>query len=252
MPARGPRSYVRGMTTPHDTLEQRPIGLHAADAGRNNRQVPGISWRSVGPDLAYLASGFVLTLFSFVLLLPLFVLGLSTAVLWVGLPILGFMLLVATWFARENRELLRRWGDPVLEPEYRWTARRRVLSMLLDAQAWRELLHGTLVTFPLRIVTFVVPVAWLGAALGGLTWFVWGIFLPREDYNGLTWLLVEGAGLDLGPNRYLAEAVTMFLSGLVLLVTAPLVARLCAGVDAAVGRVLIGGHPAVRSGGSIR
>ncbi|USQ79982.1 sensor domain-containing protein [Ornithinimicrobium faecis] len=221
-------------------------------AGHRDRRVARLSWRSVGPDLAYLTSGFFLSLFSFVLLLTLFVLGVSTAVLWIGLPILGFALLTASWFARENRELLRRWGDPVAEPVHRWSSRRRVLSMLLDAQAWRELLHGTLITLPLRIFTFVVPVSWLAAGLGGVTWFIWGVFLPRDDYNGVAWLLVHGAGLDLGSNRYLAEAGTMFVSGVILLLLAPVVTRLCALADASVARILIGGHWSAAGDGSDR
>lgn len=230
------------MTTQTLRPGRRPAGSRAHGGDRIDPGDRRLSWRSVGSDLAYLTSGFFLTLFSFVLLLPLFVVGLSTAVLWIGLPILGFTLLTATWFARENRELLRRWGDTVTEPAHRWSARRRLLSMLFDTQAWRELLHGTLIALPLRIATFVVPVVWLAGGLGGVTWFIWGVFLPRDEYNGIAWLLVHGAGLDLGTNRYLAEAVSMFLAGMALLVTAPLVSRVCARVDANVARVLIGGR----------
>lgn len=226
-------------TVPH----HGPAVTRPASGELGTDRTPRLSWRSLGPDLGYLTSGFLLTLFSFALLLPLTVVGLTTAVLWIGMPILGFTLLVATWFARENREAMRRWGLPVSEPTYRTASRRRVLSMLLDPQAWRELLHATLISFPLRLVTFVVPVTWVAGALGGLTWWIWGVFLPRDEYNGLAWLLVNVAGLDLGSNRYLAEAVSMFVAGLVLLVTAPLVARVCARLDVGVTRVLVGGHP---------
>lgn len=241
------------MTTQTFLRDRRPTGAHASVDSHHDRRVARLSWRSVGPDLAYLTSGFFLSLFSFVLLLTLFVLGVSTLVLWIGLPILGFALLTASWFARENRELLRRWGDPVAEPAHHWSARRRLLSMLLDAQAWRELLHGTLITLPLRIITFVVPVSWLAAGLGAVTWFIWGVFLPRDDdYNGVAWLLVHGAGLDLGGNSYLVEAGAMFVSGVILLLLAPVVTRLCALVDASVARVLIGGQWSARIDGSDR
>lgn len=240
------------MTTQTFLHDRRPTGVPTPDEHHLDRRVARLSWRSVGSDLAYLTSGFFLTLFSFVLLLTLFTIGVSTAVLWIGLPVLGFALLTATWFARENRELLRRWGDPVPEPGYRRPSGRWMVSMLADAQAWRELLHGMLIALPLRITTFVVPVSWLAAGLGGVTWFVWGVFLPRDDYNGVAWLLVHGAGLDLGSNRYLAEAITMFVTGLILLLTAPLVARLCARADATVARVLIGGQRSARVDGTDR
>jgi len=192
----------------------------------------------VADDLTYLTAGFFLTLFSFILLITLFVLGLGTLVLWIGAPILGLMLLTATGFARENRELLRRWGHPVAEPAYRG---RRPLSMLADPRAWLEALHGTLVAFPLRTTTFVVAVTWLAGALGGLTWFQWGHFIPQSEYNGLAWLLVHVAGIDLSGSRYLIESVLMFATGALFLVTAPVVTRLCATVDATVARALLGG-----------
>lgn len=205
-------------------------------------RTPPLSWRSLGTDLSYLSAGFFLALFSFVLLLPLVVVGASTVILWIGMPILGFTLLVATWFARENREALRRWGLQVPEPVYRTAGRRRLHSMLLDAQAWRDLLHGAVIGFSLRLVTFTLPLTWVAGALGGLTWWIWGVFLPRDEYNGLAWLLVNVAGLDLGSNRYLVEAGAMFVSGLALALTAPLVARVCARFDAGVTRVLVGGQ----------
>lgn len=198
----------------------------------------------MGADLAYLTSGFFLTLFSFVLLLTLLTVGVSTLVLWVGAPILGFMLLTATGFARENRELLRRWGDPVTEPRYRG---RRPLSMLADPTAWLETLHGTLVAFSLRTTTFVVTVSWLASALGGLTWFLWGHFLPQDDYNGLSWLLVQ-AGIDLPASEYLVESVLMFAGGGLLLLLAPAVTRVCATVDAGVARALLGGFGSAPEG----
>lgn len=207
-----------------------------------------LSWRSLAPDLAYVTSAFFLTLLGFLVLLPLFVLGLGTLVLWIGLPILSLTLLTATGFARENRELLRRWGSPVAEPAYEHGS-RRVIRRLGDPQAWLELLHGTLVALPLRIITFAVPVAWLAGAVGGLTWFLWGVFLPREGSNGPAWLLVEGAGLNLGSNLYLVEAVTMFLSGAVLLVLAPLVTRGCVALDAGVARAMLAGPVSQRWAG---
>lgn len=231
-------------TVPHHA----PAVTRPASEELGTDRTPRLSWRSLGPDLGYLTSGFLLTLFGFALLLPLAVVGISTVVLWIGMPILGFTLLVATWFARENREAMRRWGLSIREPAYRASSRGRVLATLLDGQAWRELLHATLISFPLRLVTFIVPLAWVTGALGGLTWWIWGVFLPRDEYNGLAWLLVNVAGLDLGSNSYLAEAGTMFVSGLILLVTAPLVARGCARLDAGVARVLVGGHA---TGGSV-
>src|SRR5699024_5490969 len=102
------------MTT--QTLARVPRTTTGAAAPAGGWTGPPLSWRSIGPDLAYLTAGFFVTLVSFILLVTLFTLGVSTLVLWVGAPVLGLMLLTATGFARENRELLRRWGAPVSEP----------------------------------------------------------------------------------------------------------------------------------------
>lgn len=198
--------------------------------------------RAVGSDLTYLVAGFALSVASFVLLVTLFALGVGTLIIWVGAPILAIMLVTATGFARENRELLRRWGSPVAEPDYRGRSGRRVLSMLADPQAWVEALHGTFVAFPLRIITFVLSVTWVTTAVGGLTWFAWGHFIPQGEFNGLAWLLVTLTGMEEPTSWYLLEASTSFVVGLVLLVLAPLVTRACVLVDSTIARALIGGR----------
>jgi hypothetical protein len=199
----------------------------------------------MGGDFAYLVPGFFLTLFSFLVLVPLFALGLGTLVIWVGAPILAFMLLAASGFARENRELLRRWGEDVAEPDYRRApdgGRRRLLTMIGDLQAWKEALHGSLVAFPLRITTFVASITWVAAGLGGITYFLWAVFLP-EGGQGLGQLLLRLADREVGVSWYVVESVTCFALGAVLLVLAPLVVRTCCRVDAAVARVFLTDRP---------
>lgn len=216
----------------------RPASVAPQPALRARWRTP---LRAVGADLTYLVAGFALSLASFVLLVTLFALGVGTLIIWVGAPILAVMLVTATGFARENRELLRRWGSPVAEPDYRGRSGRRVLSMLADPQAWAEALHGTLVAFPLRITTFVLSVTWVATAVGGLTWFAWGHFIPRGEYDGLAWLLVTVTGMEEPANWYLLEASTSFVVGGLLLVLAPLVTRACVLVDVSIARALIGG-----------
>lgn len=238
------RSYVAGMTTQTLAPHRPPGGATAVGSATAAGDHPGRgrpSLAGLGADLAYLTTGFFLSLLSFIVLVPLFTLGLSTAVFWIGLPILGFTLLTASGFARENRELLRRRGTPVADPTYRRSPRRPVLGLLLDPHAWLALLHGTLIALPLRITTFVVPVTWLAGGLGGVTWFVWAVFLPDEEYNGLGWLLSRLLDVDLSAHAYLVEASTMFIGGAILLATAPLVTRLCAAVDGGVARATLGG-----------
>ena len=49
----------------------------------------------LGRDYAYVLPGFFISLFAFILLLPLFTLALGTAVIWIGVWLLPIVLLMA-------------------------------------------------------------------------------------------------------------------------------------------------------------
>lgn len=200
------------------------------------------TWRSLPRDLAYVVSGFFITLIGFVILVPLTVFGIATAVVWIGVPVLGLALLLAGAWARENRALLGRQGTHLPKPAYRSPASglKQIIATISDPQLWKELLHGTLVAFPLRIITFVVSITWVATAAGGVTYFLWAIFLPDER-QGLGGLLSGLAGVDTGLDPYLLEAAVNFVIGVVFLVTAPWVIRLCTVVDGSIARVFLTG-----------
>lgn len=209
----------------------------------SRRTVPHLSWRSMGHDFAYLLPGFFLTVIGFVVLVTLSVLGISTLVIWIGAPILGFMLLTASGIARENRELVRRWGEDVAEPNYRRPRQgvaARLISVIADPQTWKDALHGTFVAFPLRITTLVLSLSWVASALGGLTWWVWGRFLPEDGY-GPTWLVETVTGTEFGASEYLTDSLLYLGAGVILMLLAPVVVRLCCRIDAIVARALLGG-----------
>ncbi|GAB3247380.1 sensor histidine kinase [Arthrobacter pigmenti] len=200
------------------------------------------TWRSLPRDLAYVVSGFFITLIGFIMLVPLTVLGIATAVIWIGVPILGFALLLAGALARENRALLARQGLPVADPAYRRARSRlkQIVGAISDPQLWKDLLHGTMVTFPLRITTFVLSLTWLAAGAGGVTFFLWAGFLP-DDGDGLGSLLFGLAGIGAGLDPYLLDAAVNFVIGILCLVTAPWVIRLCTMVDGSIARVFLTG-----------
>jgi signal transduction histidine kinase len=211
-------------------------------------------------DLAYVLPGMVLSALAFSLLVPLTAAGIGTAVVWVGLLLLPLTLLLASAFAGLSRARLRAWGAEVPAPRYRPQRRgvRGVLGIMADPRRWLDLLFETLVAFPLRLVTFVLAVTWVGGALGGLTYWFWGLFLPHSDGDGAlaTLLLVDVSGLlapaDAG-QRYLIDAIGNAVLGLVFLVSLPPVIRGCALLDALTTQAALsgGGHPGTGSTGTV-
>ncbi|WP_218711976.1 sensor domain-containing protein [Arthrobacter sp. BF1] len=197
------------------------------------------TWRQIGSDLAYILPGFFVSLASFTALVALFTLGLSTLIIWVGLPVLVACLATARWFADINRAALRRWAGEIPPVHYRNQHKYSVSGMfknLADPQLWKDFIHGFLVTFPLRTATFCVAITVLAAALGGLTQWFWMGFLPEGNTP-----LAQLIGLDiyLGVSPETAESWLGLAYGAVLLLLLPFITHLLAVADAALTRTLL-------------
>ena len=219
---------------PADT--HRPVGRFAALRRITER---------VGHDSAYVFPGFFISLFAFIVLVPLFAFSVGTIIIWVGALLLPLTLLLSRAFAQLSRTRLRLWGAPLATPAYRprqpgvfgW------VKSVADPRSWLDLVFETLIAFPLQTVTFVIAVTWWAGALGGLTYLAWGVFLPAED-TGLLELIVSaltGDALTLAPGLvFLLEVVVRFVIGLVLLLALPWIMRGLAHLDAVVTTAALG------------
>lgn len=197
------------------------------------------TWRRIGADLAYILPGFLVSLASFIVLVTMLSLGASLLVVWIGLPLLVLCLAVARWFAGVNRAALRRWAGDIPPVHYRPRQKRTVGGMfrsLGDPQPWKDLVHGIVVSFAFRIASFSVAVSWLAAALGGLTQWFWGRFLPADNTPLASYLGVD-RWLGVGPAA--AEGWLGLGYGVVLLVLFPFITHLLAATDAAMARALL-------------
>ncbi|MBB1242519.1 sensor domain-containing protein [Streptomyces durbertensis] len=193
---------------------------------------PGRFWR----DVAYLLAGLPIGVVAFVLAVTGFTLGVGTVVVWIGLPVLVGTLVVARWFAATERwRVASTTGRPLPAPVYRRVAGdgpARHLRVLLDPQAWRDLLHMVL-AFPLRVVGFVVATVWTIGGFGGLTYALWSWSLPRgEDNVGL-------AELMFGTSSRLADVGVHTGIGVVLLLTAVPALRALTATQAGLARLLL-------------
>lgn len=197
------------------------------------------TWRQIGADLAYILPGFFLSLVSFVALVALFSLGLSTIVIWIGLPILVACLATARGFANVNRSALRRWAGDIPPVHYRERHSFSIGGMfknLADPQLWKDFIHGFLVTFPLRTFTFCLSIVWLGVIAGGLTKWFWRIYLPEDDTD-LASILGLDTLLNMSPGD--AQAVLEVVLAVVFLLALPFITHLLATADAAATRALL-------------
>ena len=195
-------------------------------------------WRRLGTDSAYVLGGFPIALAAFVLVVTGLALGVTLAVVWIGVPTLVGTLFLARGFASlERRRLPAVLGRQSPEPVYR-SARpgdpvvRRLLVPLRDPQYWLDALHGVL-HLVVASVTWSVVVTWWAGALGGLSYAAWAWSLPDgPDDHDVPELIGLGPGLPV-------KIVFYGVTGLVLLVTLPAVVRAMALLEAWLGRVLL-------------
>jgi signal transduction histidine kinase len=191
----------------------------------------------VGRRFGYHFTGLFLAVPAFSLGIAGFAAGIGTFVVWVGIPILAATLVVSRWFADlERRSTELALGRPLPPHHYKEPEGgifRRMVGRLGDAQSWRDLLHA-IVGFPVRIVTFVLAVAWVIGGLGGLLAFTWQWSLPIDDDGGggLYWLLT---GLY---SPFFEQALDTVI-GAVMLAMAPMVLSLLTGVRAGLATALL-------------
>ncbi|MGY0234913.1 sensor histidine kinase [Longispora urticae] len=195
--------------------------------------------RHIGRDATYLLTGFPIAVFSFVVLLTLFVVGVSTLVAFVGIPVLAVALLSARTFADLERVRLGQvLGHPVprphytrAQPEHGWF--KRMTTPLRSGQSWLDLLHG-IINFPIAITTFCVTVSFWAAAAGGVTYWFWGRFLPDgdEDFDPVVKYTI---GADTPGNRILVYSII----GVLFFLITPFVQRGLATLQAGVSQTLL-------------
>lgn len=217
--------------------------------------------RQLARHYAYVLPGLPIALFSLSLLLSLTAASIVTSVIWLGALLMPITLLLASGFAELSRNRLRLWGAAVEPVRYRPTGPGPLglLRVLLDPRRWLDLVFETLISFPLRLVTFLVTLVWTVGAAAGLTYFFWSLFLP-EERSVIRLLHLAGSGLvpQSPVAQYLIDAGAHFLLGAALALSLPTVLRAAAGLDGLLTTALLGdggrgelfGHRLTRPGTS--
>jgi two-component system phosphate regulon sensor histidine kinase PhoR len=130
-------------------------------------------------NLLYLFLAFPLGIFYFVLLITGISLGISTAIIWIGLPILLLTVVIWRGFAAFERALVRHWlhvpisfiSPPAMAGVSWW---KRLTTHLSTPTTWTGLVYLFL-EFPFGILSFTLVVTLLSLSLG-LT-FIWLAYL---------------------------------------------------------------------------
>lgn len=186
--------------------------------------------RAIGRDYRLLLVGFPFSLAAFAVLMPMFSLSIGTLIIWVGALLLPVTLQLASYFAEGSRSRARVWGADLAPAQYavRGPGLSGFLSRVKDSRRWLDLAFETLIAFPLRIFNFTVALCWGIAAVGEITFPLWGGFLPKDNLSlgALTAQWLSGGSFSaVSHEPFWIEAVLNLATGCVLLLTLPLVLR---------------------------
>ena len=212
-------------------------------------------WHNLGRDAILVLPGFFISLIGFIVLITMFSVSIATLIIWIGALLLPLTLYVATGFANLSRARARQWGAPIAEVVHR--PRGRGISgwfgVMAEGRRWLDLLFEMVFALPIRLFTFSVVIPWFFGALGGITYFFWGRFLPYDNTDLISLIAAWWNDTPLVDLGFGAEATFQFISGLILLVTFPFVLHAMARLEiAAITAGLAPGHDEVTAAGKAR
>jgi hypothetical protein len=188
----------------------------------------------VAGSLVYLVMNLGVGIAAFTALVTLFAVGIGTAVVWVGLPVLALAVLLCRGGAQVERArvyaLLNAYiavPHSSLPEKGRWKARVR------DGATWRALVYFILL-LPIGIAEFTVVVSLWATALGMLFLPVYYRWLPDGAYKFWDWdrpaYVVDST----------VEALPFAALGLLVLAVALVVTRWLGAAHARFARALLG------------
>lgn len=236
-----PNTYPENVPRPADPLTQP----HPHQAPAPARSWWSRMWRNMARDSVLVLPGLFISLIAFPVLIGLFFTSIATLIIWIGALLLPLTLIVATGFANLSRARARQWGAPIAEVVHRPLARgiRGWIGAMADGRRWLDLLFETVFAFPIRLFTFSVSVSWFFGAVGGLTYFFWGRFLPDGNTELIELIVAASNDTSMVDLEFGAIATFQFIAGLILFLTFPFVLHALARLEiAAITAGLAPGH----------
>lgn len=209
-------------------------------------------WRRTPRAAAFAVVIVPLGLVGLALLATVLSLGLSLAVLVIGMPIIAASLMLAARFGRATMNLIA-WADGssagyVPEAPTAGADRglwARSIRVIRDPRGWRALVHGILLSPVLAIFTMSAAIAWIAIAVGGPTYWAWQRFLPESDGLWGHHVAASAPWIFGGMDAVAVQSVLYAVAGIVALVSLPIVLSGLVAMNGAVARALLG--PQVQS-----
>ncbi|WP_030158260.1 sensor histidine kinase [Glycomyces sp. NRRL B-16210] len=199
--------------------------------------------RQLGVDTAYLLSMFPIALPAFIIGLVGTVLGVGTAVIWIGVPIAAATLFAMRGMAAAGRSMIPAVLDRDLpRPRYKRAKEgasglRRYLTILTDGQSWLNVLWAVAI-LPVAIAGFVVAIAWWAATAAALTYPLYSWIIRAATGDSDDGLEYATRWLGWG-DSYLAVSVLAVIGGIIMALTLVPVVRGMALAQALIGKGML-------------
>ena len=199
--------------------------------------------------IAYLLLGWPVMLFAFIMVVTFTALGIGTTVIWVGLPILAFALLMARGFATMERHVQAGlFGRETAALHYRQRQEgdswfKAMLNVITDPQSWLDVLW-VFVGFITSTFTWALAVAWAGLCTGPVIGPISALLneIFHSNGGGLAYLYWWGTGFTpmLNPTLVrILDALIYIVVGLLAIKLAPPVFRGLAWLRSSVSDALL-------------
>lgn len=199
----------------------------------STQKTPGQLARFPG-SVAYLLALFPVSMLALTVLVTGISLGGGLLVLLVGFPIVALTLGAARAFGTAERYMLTwtklppiaspRWADPPADA----SLFTKVVAPLSSWRYWAYLGHQMILSPIVATVTFSITVTWLGTAIGGMTYWMWGWIPSSFDNEHVVATWMRGHLPILGSwSDYAINVAAYLAAGLICLITiVPLVTGL--------------------------
>jgi signal transduction histidine kinase len=208
------------------------------------------AWRRVPRELGFLLLGLPIAVVGYSLTIALFSAGIGTLVtFFIGVVAIIGALYVSRGFGTLDLVRLDWAGyEPIPRPDWQQGRARPgffgwLRSVLANAHYWLYLLHTMVIDFVVTTISWTIAVTWTSTALGGVTYWFWGRFLPQDGSQ--QWYLSDAVlwFLRVPPDSVDAKALdplVYFGLGVVMLATLPFVTRGLTMVHYLIARALLG------------